>query len=204
MLPKERPAFFGVTFKARVIYVFPDQQVIVVTVMNVVTAAAIETAKAQAMTAGLERVGANPLVTFETDFLLLERIENRIALLVNGMAAGATDIDRFMHAAKPTHGRLVLVTGQAGFVLGRNRILTVLAERDRDRHFGLFLGLYMRVRRAVAGFALFVREWCVGIHGRTMPGHEDRHHVALLAALVAHQAGVGALGGVFLFRQEAG
>ena len=93
------------------------------------------------MATGLERVGANLLVTFETDFLLLERIENRIALLVNGMAAGATDIDRFMHAAKPTHGRLVLVSGQAGFVLLSHCRVVTLPEGDADLDFRLFLGL---------------------------------------------------------------
>ena len=155
MLPQEWAAFLGVTGVTGVIDVIFDEQEIAIAVMYIMAIAAGHVAETQGMTGSFVSVRTRLLMALETDFLLRQRLEYRVAILMDRVAGYTAHVDTLVLTAEPAHVT-VLMAAQAGLVLLGNRGQVILTKGAGHWRFGFLLGLGVSVRRAMAAFALFV------------------------------------------------
>lgn len=187
---------------ARVIDIVFLEQEVVVAVMNVMTVTTGHLAEAQRVPGRTIGVRANRLVTAETDFLLLQRVENRVTVFVDFVTGHTGDVLSLMSTAEPSEVRMVLMAAYARFVLFGNGGLIAFAKGAFHRHFRLFLGFEVFVRRTMAGFTLQIRERRIRIDARTMWRVENGHYVPL-RTLMALQTVVSPFLSVFLRCQDS-
>ena len=156
MLPQERPAFIRVAGVTGIVHIVFDQQEVTVAVVNIMAITAGHAAEAQRVPGRLVGIRTGPGMAGEAGFLLLDGIEHRIAVGMDGMAGNTAHIDTFVAAAEPTGPGMGLVAAQACPVLIRDRGTIAFAERPCRLYFCLVLCFPVILGGTVASLALQV------------------------------------------------
>lgn len=203
VFPEKRAAFLGMAACALLTLRGSNHQAAAIFTVCVMALAAGHLPFTHRMVGGLKELRLLIDVAAETDPRLIRSIHHRVPRAMDLMAGSAGDFIELMCGTLPFDTLMVLMAGQAAFVLMLHRGPGLSAEVD-DWWFGFALfGVDLMITTcSVTGLALLVCKGSASVGGDGMLGFEQRKDRVIVVFVVAFQTGVRSFLRRFCFEYE--